>query len=202
MELVVEMYLTLDVLRLTRYFSEVLLIQLQFPPEFDTGDAHKVKMRLPNHVYNKLKVHSMKENKRANKIHEKKEHSTAVRVAIWYTWWTISQLSQFCKLRLKIQGRISFLFKSINLTIGVLDFILPILSLAYNTPDAYLWHTLWFFWTRSQRTMAHVHSLRFATIAFKYTSPYTPQSRSVRFTQIVQRSPGALLCAPSYSQMW
>ena len=54
-------------------------IKFQFPPEFDTGDAHKVKMRLPNHVYNKLKIHSMKENKRANKLHEKKEHSTAVR---------------------------------------------------------------------------------------------------------------------------
>ena len=50
----------------------------QFPPEFDTGDAHKVKMRLPNHVYNKLKIHSVKEKKRAARLHEKKEHSTAV----------------------------------------------------------------------------------------------------------------------------
>ncbi len=50
----------------------------QFPPEFDVGDATKVKMRLPNHVYNKLKRHSAAEEKRAQRLHEKKEHSTAV----------------------------------------------------------------------------------------------------------------------------
>ncbi len=56
----------------------ILALFLQFPPEFDVGDATKVKMRLPNHVYNKLKRHSAAEAKRAQRLHEKKEHSTAV----------------------------------------------------------------------------------------------------------------------------
>ena len=37
-------------------------------------------MQLPNHVYNKLKRHSDMENKRQQKLHEKKEHSTAVSI--------------------------------------------------------------------------------------------------------------------------
>jgi len=35
-------------------------------------------MQLPNHVYNNLKRHSSVANKRTHKLHEKKEHSTAV----------------------------------------------------------------------------------------------------------------------------
>lgn len=38
-------------------------------------------MQLPNKVYNKLKVHSMMENKRSTRHTEKKEHSTAVSIA-------------------------------------------------------------------------------------------------------------------------
>ena len=43
-----------------------------------TGDAVGIDMRLPNKVYNSLKQHSMAENKRTFRLHEKKEHSTAV----------------------------------------------------------------------------------------------------------------------------
>ncbi|KAJ8321907.1 hypothetical protein KUTeg_000378 [Tegillarca granosa] len=50
---------------------------MDLPPEFETGDGEGMDMKLPNHVYNKLKVHSMSENKRSHRLHEKKEHSTA-----------------------------------------------------------------------------------------------------------------------------
>lgn len=51
-------------------------MQVQFPPEFETGDG--ADMRLPNHVFNQLKVHSKVDNKRGHRVHEKKEHATAV----------------------------------------------------------------------------------------------------------------------------
>ncbi|ESO11636.1 hypothetical protein HELRODRAFT_71489 [Helobdella robusta] len=47
-----------------------------FPPELETGDGTDFDMRLPNNVYNRLKVQSMIEIKRTNRYHEKKEHST------------------------------------------------------------------------------------------------------------------------------
>lgn len=50
---------------------------MNFPPEFVSGDGEGMDMQLPNHVYNKLKRHSDSENKRHQKLHEKKEHSTA-----------------------------------------------------------------------------------------------------------------------------
>ncbi|XP_060077946.1 serine/threonine-protein kinase RIO3-like isoform X2 [Ylistrum balloti] len=50
---------------------------MEFPPEFEVGDGEGMDMKLPNHVYNKLKLHSIAENKRSQKLHEKKEHSTA-----------------------------------------------------------------------------------------------------------------------------
>lgn len=50
---------------------------MDFPPEFVSGDGEGMDMQLPNHVYNKLKRHSDAENKRQQKLHEKKEHSTA-----------------------------------------------------------------------------------------------------------------------------
>ena len=59
---------------------------LQFPPEIDTGDtmSHKDgKIRLPARVYNKLKQHSLSEGKKNFRLHEKKEHSTAVSTVIY-----------------------------------------------------------------------------------------------------------------------
>ncbi|XP_069105640.1 serine/threonine-protein kinase RIO3-like isoform X1 [Argopecten irradians] len=50
---------------------------MEFPPEFEVGDGEGMDMKLPNHVYNKLKMHSISENKRSQKLHDKKEHSTA-----------------------------------------------------------------------------------------------------------------------------
>ncbi|KAL4217649.1 Serine/threonine-protein kinase RIO3 [Mactra antiquata] len=50
---------------------------MNFPPEFESGDGEGMDMKLPNNVYNKLKRHSEAENKRNQKLHEKKEHSTA-----------------------------------------------------------------------------------------------------------------------------
>lgn len=50
---------------------------MEFPPEFVSGDGEGMDMQLPNHVYNKLKRHSEAENKRHQRLHEKKEHSTA-----------------------------------------------------------------------------------------------------------------------------
>lgn len=53
---------------------------MEFPPEFDCGDGEGMDMKLNNKVYNKLKQHSMAENRRHQKLHEKKEHSTAEQV--------------------------------------------------------------------------------------------------------------------------
>lgn len=53
-------------------------MRFQFPPEFESGDGEGMDMQLPNKVYNRLKVHSMSENKKGHKVHEKKDHSTAV----------------------------------------------------------------------------------------------------------------------------
>lgn len=47
----------------------------QFSTEFNTGEVDK-KIRLPNHVFNKLKLHSMKEEKSDIRLHEKQEHAT------------------------------------------------------------------------------------------------------------------------------
>ncbi|CAL1541979.1 unnamed protein product [Lymnaea stagnalis] len=52
---------------------------MDFPPDFECGDGEGMDMRLPNHVYNKLKSHSVVENKKSHKIHEKKDHSTAIK---------------------------------------------------------------------------------------------------------------------------
>lgn len=41
------------------------------------GDTDKYSTKLPNRVYNKLRVHSMAESKRAARLHEKKDQSTA-----------------------------------------------------------------------------------------------------------------------------
>jgi hypothetical protein len=51
---------------------------MNFPPEFETGDGHGIKMSLSNAVFNTLKIHSMSEAKRHNRLHDKKDKSTAV----------------------------------------------------------------------------------------------------------------------------
>ncbi|XP_029633361.1 serine/threonine-protein kinase RIO3 [Octopus sinensis] len=43
-----------------------------------SGDGEGMNLKLPNDVYNRLRVHSSAMNKRFNKVHEKKEHSTAI----------------------------------------------------------------------------------------------------------------------------
>lgn len=49
---------------------------MKFPPEFETGDARSIDMRIPNKVYNELKLHSMAEERRANRLHDKQERAT------------------------------------------------------------------------------------------------------------------------------
>ncbi|XP_071953400.1 serine/threonine-protein kinase RIO3-like [Antedon mediterranea] len=48
----------------------------QFPPGFHSGDSLGMDMQLSNRVYNSLKKHSKSEEKKAQKIADKKEHST------------------------------------------------------------------------------------------------------------------------------
>ncbi|XP_005105595.1 serine/threonine-protein kinase RIO3 isoform X2 [Aplysia californica] len=52
---------------------------MDMPPGFEIGDGEGMDMQLPNRVYNKLKNHSMSEAKRSHKVHEKKDHSTAIK---------------------------------------------------------------------------------------------------------------------------
>lgn len=49
-----------------------------FPPEFEMGDGSNFDMKLSNRVYNELKLHCVADSKRSRRLHEKKEHSTAV----------------------------------------------------------------------------------------------------------------------------
>lgn len=49
----------------------------QFPPDFPSGNSFGMDMKLSNSVYNVLKIHSQKEESKAQRLHEKKEHSTA-----------------------------------------------------------------------------------------------------------------------------
>ncbi|KAK3088153.1 hypothetical protein FSP39_015427 [Pinctada imbricata] len=53
---------------------------MDLPPEFHSGDGEGMDLKLSNKVYNKLKLHSEAENKRSQRLHEKKEHSTAEHV--------------------------------------------------------------------------------------------------------------------------
>jgi RIO kinase 3 len=48
---------------------------MSFPPEFDTGDSKGFDMRLPNKVYNQLKIHSLK---KFGRIQDKQDKSTNV----------------------------------------------------------------------------------------------------------------------------
>lgn len=51
---------------------------MQFGPDFHSGDGEGIDMKLSNKVYNTLKMHSLAENKRSQRLHEKKEFSTSV----------------------------------------------------------------------------------------------------------------------------
>ncbi|XP_018568166.1 serine/threonine-protein kinase RIO3 [Anoplophora glabripennis] len=51
---------------------------LSFPPEFQTGDGEMFDLKLSNKVFNSLKMHSRNEQARRHKLHDKKEHATAV----------------------------------------------------------------------------------------------------------------------------
>ncbi|XP_029446987.1 serine/threonine-protein kinase RIO3 [Rhinatrema bivittatum] len=49
----------------------------KFAPEFQVGDGIGMDLKLSNQVFNALKRHSISEQRRSAKLHEKKEHSTA-----------------------------------------------------------------------------------------------------------------------------
>lgn len=53
-------------------------LSLQFAPEFQVGDGIGMDLKLSNHVFNALKQHAYSEERRSARLHEKKEHSTAV----------------------------------------------------------------------------------------------------------------------------
>ena len=64
------------------------------------GDVTGLDMKLSNKVYNNLRMHSVNEAKRTNKLHEKKEHSTAVS-GVEFREWSFSlvyivELCFFC----------------------------------------------------------------------------------------------------------
>ncbi|CAF0787240.1 unnamed protein product [Didymodactylos carnosus] len=48
-----------------------------FPPEFDTGDGITVNLQLSNKIYNELKTHSLAEERRMTRLHDKVEKATA-----------------------------------------------------------------------------------------------------------------------------
>lgn len=50
---------------------------MELPPGISTGDGAGFDMRLSNHVYNSLKVHSAQEGRRAARLHDKREKATA-----------------------------------------------------------------------------------------------------------------------------
>lgn len=56
-----------------------LFSPLQFAPEVHVGDGLGMDLKLSNQVFNSLKQHCYSERRRSARLHEKKEHSTAVR---------------------------------------------------------------------------------------------------------------------------
>ncbi len=56
----------------------LLLLLLQFAPEVHVGDGLGMDLKLSNQVFNSLKQHCYSEQRRSARLHEKKEHSTAV----------------------------------------------------------------------------------------------------------------------------
>lgn len=48
----------------------------EFPPNFASGSDLDRDIKLSNSVYNSLKLHSLVEEKKSHRVHEKKEHST------------------------------------------------------------------------------------------------------------------------------
>ena len=52
----------------------------QFAPGFQVGDGIGMDLKLSNHVFNALKQHAYSEERRSARLHEKKEHSTAVSI--------------------------------------------------------------------------------------------------------------------------
>ncbi|ESO86056.1 hypothetical protein LOTGIDRAFT_129978 [Lottia gigantea] len=53
---------------------------MKFHPEFLSGDAEKMNLVLPNHIYNKLRHFSQTGSKQYNRVHEKAEKATADQV--------------------------------------------------------------------------------------------------------------------------
>lgn len=51
---------------------------MYFPPDFPTGDSHGFDMRLPNKVYNQLKVHSEKNQASRVRLSDKNDKSTSL----------------------------------------------------------------------------------------------------------------------------
>jgi RIO kinase 3 len=51
---------------------------INFPPEFEMGDPQSIKMRLPNKVFNELKLHSLREESRHNRLNDKHDKATTV----------------------------------------------------------------------------------------------------------------------------
>lgn len=59
-------------------YSDVNSSFWQFAPGFQVGDGIGMDLKLSNHVFNALKQHAYSEERRSARLHEKKEHSTAV----------------------------------------------------------------------------------------------------------------------------
>lgn len=60
------------------FFSHFFASFPQFAPEIHVGDGLGMDLKLPNQVFNSLKQHCYSEQRRSARLHEKKEHSTAV----------------------------------------------------------------------------------------------------------------------------
>lgn len=67
---------------------ELLIFCLcQFAPGFQVGDGIGMDLKLSNHVFNALKQHAYSEERRSARVHEKKEHSTAVSILSTPSLW-------------------------------------------------------------------------------------------------------------------
>lgn len=67
----------------------------QFPPGISTGDGGLFDMKISNNVYNTLKTYSKAEDKRSNRLHDKREKATAV--CMIYKWTYFLLLIYFLK---------------------------------------------------------------------------------------------------------
>lgn len=94
----------------------------------NVGDTDKYSTKLPNRVYNKLRVHSIAESKRAARLHEKKDQSTATQAVDQKTRLQLFKMLDSGMLE-EVNGVISVgMYQSMSIIVSQYQYALVIMS--------------------------------------------------------------------------